>query len=77
MILSLAEKYIEAINSGGVPNIESSWTYMCQNECLKVINTTVAQFKNRIGSFNVPDADLELKLDQAKLVAICFFLEKC
>jgi hypothetical protein len=29
MIVSIAEKFIEAMNAGKVPDIESSWTYMC------------------------------------------------
>ena len=27
--IALTEQYIEAINGGTVPSIESSWTYIC------------------------------------------------
>lgn len=32
MLLQLAKAYIEAINSGGVPNVESAWGYVCRAE---------------------------------------------
>lgn len=30
MWIELAQQYVEAINGGTVPSIESSWTYICQ-----------------------------------------------
>jgi len=30
--IALLEQYLEAINSGTVPSIESSWTYICKNK---------------------------------------------
>jgi len=35
MVFNLALSYVEAINKGAVPNIESAWSYLCKNECLK------------------------------------------
>jgi hypothetical protein len=35
MLYNLALTYVEAINKGAVPNIESAWSYICKNECLK------------------------------------------
>jgi hypothetical protein len=35
MLFNLASSYVEAINKGAVPSIESSWSYICKNECLK------------------------------------------
>ena len=32
MILELANSYIEALNSGHIPNIESAWTNVCSFE---------------------------------------------
>lgn len=31
-LLSLAEAYVEAINKGSVPCIESAWTSVCKSE---------------------------------------------
>ena len=30
MLCKLAESYVEAINKGAVPNIESAWSYICK-----------------------------------------------
>ena len=33
MLATLAGQYVQAINNGAVPNIESAWTYICRSEC--------------------------------------------
>jgi hypothetical protein len=33
MLYNLASNYVDAINTGAVPNIETAWTYLCQSEC--------------------------------------------
>jgi len=35
MLADICQTYCNAINDGAVPNIQSAWTYICQNECLK------------------------------------------
>ena len=35
MFWNLVASYVEAINKGAIPSIESSWSYICKNECLK------------------------------------------
>lgn len=35
MLFNLAKSYVDAINKGAVPSIESSWSYICKNECLR------------------------------------------
>ncbi len=77
MIVSIAEKSIEAMNAGKVPDIESSWTYMCQNECRKVFDQSATQFQIKIDTFPLPDADIRFKYDRAKKIALDFFLHKC
>lgn len=32
MLLELCTSYTDAINRGGVPCIESAWSYLCKNE---------------------------------------------
>jgi hypothetical protein len=34
-LLSLAEVYVDSINKGSVPCIESAWTSVCKDECNK------------------------------------------
>jgi hypothetical protein len=36
MYVSLVKSYLNAINNGGVPNIENAWTYMCIEKCIKL-----------------------------------------
>jgi uncharacterized membrane protein YheB (UPF0754 family) len=35
MLATLSEAYVQAINNGAVPNIETAWSYICKNECSK------------------------------------------
>lgn len=35
MYISLVKNYVEAINTGAVPNIENAWSYVCKDECYK------------------------------------------
>ena len=37
MYSDLIKSYVGAINDGAVPNIETAWTYICQNECQKAL----------------------------------------
>jgi hypothetical protein len=33
MLWNLMTSYVESINQGAIPSIESSWVYICRNEC--------------------------------------------
>ena len=33
MLYNLCLSYVDAINKGVVPNIETAWSYICKNEC--------------------------------------------
>jgi len=35
MLFNLVLSYVDSINKGAVPNIETAWSYICKNECLK------------------------------------------
>ena len=37
MYCSIISSYIKAINEGAVPNIESAWKYMCEEQCSKIL----------------------------------------
>ena len=56
---ALAESYVDAINKGGVPNIESSWIWMCRNENEKIIealaNEYSKNFWEEVGKLPVDD----------------------
>jgi len=45
MLYNLALSYVEAINKGAVPNIESAWSYICKNECMKALYDSYERFE--------------------------------
>ena len=46
MLFNLALSYVEAINKGVVPNIETAWSYICKNECQKAQYEAYDKFEN-------------------------------
>ena len=48
MLFNLALTYVEAINKGAVPNIESAWSYICKNECLKGQYESYSKFEKSL-----------------------------
>lgn len=64
MLYNLALSYVDAINKGVVPNIESAWSYICKNECLKASQEAYDKFeRNFLENFELrsPVFDDELK----------------
>ena len=45
MFWNLMTSYVEAINKGAIPSIESSWAYICKNECLKALEESYDIFQ--------------------------------
>lgn len=75
MLYNLSLSYVDAINKGAVPNIESAWSYICKNECQKAQYDAYEKFeKNFQENFEMqsPVFDEELKeiYSQAKKIAI-------
>lgn len=44
----MVEQYVEAINEGCVPNIQSSWTYICRQNANKALDLCKLKFENDI-----------------------------
>lgn len=64
MLFNLALSYAEAINKGAVPSIESSWSYICKNECLKAMQDSYEVFERHFYNVfqeNVPMHENELR----------------
>ena len=73
VLVNLARQYVHAFNTGQVPNIESAWTYICQNESLKALAQARNQFKNLLEvKIALPCSlfDLECDYKEAKREAI-------
>jgi hypothetical protein len=45
MFWNLTKSYVDAINKGAIPSIESSWAYICKNECLKAADDSFDIFQ--------------------------------
>lgn len=78
MFWNLVKSYVEAINNGAIPSIESSWAYICKNECLKAQDDSFEIFnKNLMEELQNggPFYDQELKdiYYQAKRTAVDHF----
>lgn len=77
MLAGLVESYVKAINSGVVPNIQNAWTYICQNECQKGLDTALKIFTEEMGdSFNLKAPMFEDELKEIYKEAKKFALEK-
>lgn len=48
MFLELCIAYTDAINKGSIPCIESAWTYLCQNECQRVMQEAIANYEREL-----------------------------
>jgi len=49
MFWNLLTSYVESINKGAIPSIESSWVYICKNECLKAVDDSHDIFERVMG----------------------------
>lgn len=59
MYITLAQSYVAAINEGAVPNIENAWHYICQNECKKALEESIAKFNTEFCGEVVHEMPLE------------------
>jgi hypothetical protein len=48
MWIELAKQYLEAINGGTVPSIESSWTYICKQRLANALDEAKKEFDKMI-----------------------------
>lgn len=48
MFWNLLTSYVEAINKGAIPSIESSWAYICKNECQKALDESYDIFQREL-----------------------------
>ena len=46
--VELVQVYVQTINEGGVPNIESSWTYICKQKAQQKLGEAINAFEREI-----------------------------
>ena len=79
VLVNLARQYVQAFNTGTVPNIESAWTYITRNESMKALALARDQFKSVLDSkLEIPCALLDLESDyrEAKREALQLYRER-
>jgi hypothetical protein len=69
--MELAQQYVNAINDGTVPSIESSWTYICKQKAHLSLEKAKKSFKTEISNDLVPPVN-ERDIEQC----IQFFSDK-
>lgn len=65
MLAGLIGSYVNAINEGAVPSIESAWSYICKSECAKAVEEAQDIYE-RVILANV-DARFPLSEDELRL----------
>ena len=78
MFWNLCKSYVESINQGSIPSIESSWSYICKNECLKALDDSMELFTKTLTEETqnegpLYDEELKDKYLVAKRAALTFF----
>lgn len=81
MYAELVGSYVESVNNGSVPNIESSWTYVCRQECLKAMDISLDLYSSSIADLTksklpIDISNLKRIHTEAKHKAISLFREK-
>lgn len=74
MFLNLLNSYVEMINKGAVPVIQSAWTYMCQNECARAQENSIEIYTKKVkeieDKFPITEEELKNLHRQMKKLAI-------
>ncbi|OMJ79820.1 hypothetical protein SteCoe_20069 [Stentor coeruleus] len=81
MFSDLIRSYVDAINSGAAPCIESTWSYLCKNQLAKLLQECEDQYEHDISesignNFPVPSSVLKEYHKQAKNLAVTNFKSK-
>ena len=81
MLATLTASYVESINKGAVPNIETAWQYICKSECGKAVEESMKMFEENLTDFvdaRIPMDEDELKaqFDEAKKESLQAFMKK-
>jgi len=78
MYVGLVKSYVDAINKGAVPSIQSAWSYISKNECQKAMEMAYESFIEELHQafeMNAPmfETDLNDLFKEAKASAIKIF----
>lgn len=73
--ISLLLLYTQAFNEGKVPNIESSWHYICYQKAQQSLGIAAEQFEECLHQLQIPmsHSDIEQTLSEAAQASIASF----
>ncbi len=49
--ITLVQLYVDAINTGAVPSIQSAWTYLCKQGAEQALDATKQSFERELSQF--------------------------
>ncbi len=61
MLLGLAQSYVNAINKGVIPTVETAWTYVCKSECTKALHGALDKYDAGMRELKTPAEEAELR----------------
>ena len=61
ILVGLLENYVEAFNSGAVPNIDIAWNYICKAQNKKVVEKAVAEYGKMVNEVELPVGEVEFR----------------
>jgi hypothetical protein len=78
LYLSMLSSYVGAINEGAVPNIENAWSYMCQEQCTKVLAESYETFERELKEVKITCScdDMNRVIETAEEAAFETFKKK-
>jgi hypothetical protein len=62
MLVEICQAYINTINKGALPNVETAWKYVCSNESQKALKESILELEKRLemkSKTPLTDEDLE------------------
>lgn len=77
MLVQLCKAYIEAINNGKVPNVESAWSYLCKKETQRAVEESqqlmekvlTQSFEKNMSEREIHEMKRELKSQVSKIMS--------
>jgi RNase P protein component len=81
MLATLIETYVNAMNKGAVPSIESAWSYICKTECARALQDAQEVYEKVVmnsvsAKFPMHEEELRLLHQEAKKQAFEVFKGK-
>lgn len=61
MLIELATAYLEAVNNGGLPSVESAWTYVRRRASEQAVDLAINQLQGTLDNNHERNSETQLK----------------